>query len=485
MTNKSKILFSIFTLTILVNARPLNPENLPLLTQNHIRYTLDVGSTDPQKLRDLHKWLSDAEFDIAGVNLNRGEIEVITNADGIDFLREHGIKGVPMLMKAGIDSRYLNPATMEAKLKKLQQTYPQWTRLEQIGTSLESRPIYALLLSDTPAAGDARTSQKPSILIDGQHHAREIMTSELVSDIADTLLGSAGAGDLRALNLLHNWNIWLVPMLNVDGTNIVFTQDNMWRKNGRANGRNKYGVDLNRNYDFLWGKCKGSSTSQSAQDFRGASPASEPETQALQNLAAQIHPIAYMSYHSYSELIMYSYGCQGKFASDKELAVKLSKELADLLPTDDGRNKYKVGSPWEILYSTDGDSQDYMTGKFGALGISFEINQDFQPAYSMREPTLKKHRNAWGHFLDRLDQNLVGVRVVDGKTGQSVAAEIEVSNNTPDKDALPFSTNSAGYFFKVLEPGSYAVSAKLPDGRVATSFCSMNEQPLQLTLTVN
>ena len=54
--------------------------------------------------------------------------------------------------------------------------------------------------------------------------------------------------------IVDNVETWIIPMLNPDGHNWVFTEDNRWRKNRRDNGGGVYGVDLNRNYDYKWGE---------------------------------------------------------------------------------------------------------------------------------------------------------------------------------------------------------------------------------------
>lgn len=50
------------------------------------------------------------------------------------------------------------------------------------------------------------------------------------------------------------------------------------------------GADLNRNFDFQWGCCGGSSSWERSSTYRGPSPASEPEIQALQASIATIFP---------------------------------------------------------------------------------------------------------------------------------------------------------------------------------------------------
>ena len=59
----------------------------------------------------------------------------------------------------------------------------------------------------------------------------------------------------------------------------------MWRKNRKKNPTNNYGVDLNRNYGYKWGfDDNGSSSTTNNETYRGTSPFSEPETQAIKKL---------------------------------------------------------------------------------------------------------------------------------------------------------------------------------------------------------
>src|SRR5690606_23752947 len=93
---------------------------------------------------------------------------------------------------------------------------------------------------------------------------------------------------------------------NVDGNNKMWDRNFMWRKNTR----NGHGVDINRNYPTGWKSCNGSSSWPSAQDYRGSGPASEPETLAMMNFVASIKPVFNISYHSYSEIVIYPFGCR-------------------------------------------------------------------------------------------------------------------------------------------------------------------------------
>jgi murein tripeptide amidase MpaA len=86
------------------------------------------------------------------------------------------------------------PKKIEAKLKQIQAQYPKLTQLLTIGKSIQNRPIFALVLSTTPNVDQAAFHQKPTVLFDAMHHAREIMTPEVVMDIAESLLTGAQKG---------------------------------------------------------------------------------------------------------------------------------------------------------------------------------------------------------------------------------------------------------------------------------------------------
>lgn len=457
---------------------------------NHIRFFIQTTVKNPYQLTQLSQWLKRNNFDVAGMDWRDGRIEVITNEQGVEFLKSNGLQGYAVIpggtlgVQSGPDPKYLNPQTTVQKLQAYASAYPGLTRLVEIGKTLQGRSIMALLISETPNANDPKNLDKPTIIFDAEHHAREIMTPEIVTDVAETMLKSFNTSP-TVHTILDTWNIWIVPMVNPDGSNIVFTKDNMWRKNARGNANSVFGVDINRNYTYRWANCGGSSSNTSADDYHGASAGSEPETQAFMKFAESVQPTASLSYHSYSEFVLYSYGCQGAFPSEKDMIIKIGGELASRLPSDSGKGNYTPGTPWQLLYDVDGDSMDWMYATFGALSYTFEINQDFQPPYSQRDPTVAKHRNAWGYFLTRINQNLLSVEVVDGKSKAPAPALIAIDTVPRNQGELPFRTNSGGRYFKVLDPGHYVISAKLQDGRVGNLTVDMNGQPQKLVLTVN
>jgi hypothetical protein len=105
---------------------------------------------------------------------------------------------------------------------------------------------------------------EPAIVLAAQHHAQRTEFAESWSSgamqrvLAGYANGSCDAGaDRRSRDLLRTDG-------ESDGVAHVWNVDANWRKNRRNNG-SSYGVDLNRNYPFLWGQCGASTLAERKQ----------------------------------------------------------------------------------------------------------------------------------------------------------------------------------------------------------------------------
>ena len=138
-------------------------------------------------------------------------------------------------------------------------------------------------MSDHVATDEA----EPEVLIDALHHAREHLTTEQALYLLKVLT-TGYATDSLVKRLVDSREIFIVFALNPDGMQYDLTGSpfRAWRKNRQPNvGTGTVGTDLNRNYDYDWGCCHGSSTSPGSLTYRGKKPFSAPETQAMRDLA--------------------------------------------------------------------------------------------------------------------------------------------------------------------------------------------------------
>jgi carboxypeptidase T len=389
----------------------------------------------------VKRFLRAQEYDVTGINYKTREIEALLSPEEIEEVKSTGtaIKfSFPQFLAAAPGEEYLNPSEVEDFLKEMHHRFPEITELRSIGKSLEGRDIWAIKISD-----NAKYDEKePVFLVNGMHHAREVMTPEITTDMVEYLLTNYGSIP-EVTSWVNGTEIWVIPMFNVDGNNKMWTEDSWWRKNTR----NGHGVDINRNYPTAWNTCNGSSSSTRAQDYRGSAPGSEPETQAMMNFVASIKPVFNISYHSYSEIVIYPFGCKPRRTPVEEAVESIGKEIGTLLD-------YEPGTSWELLYNVDGGDIDWMYTEHQVLPYVIEVNstgQGFHPDYAKwRDKTVLRNRPGWMHLLRKLQgPSLQGVSSRKYKT-------IRIAKN--GKALQTYKINPDGSYYVILKPGKYDVT---------------------------
>lgn len=223
---------------------------------------------------------------------------------------------------------YRRSADIEAIIDDLVNDFPDLVTKIDLLRSVRNRPISALRIRS--GAGTDRAA----VLFVGGIHARELLNPDLLVDLvidllahyleeSDWLMGGQRwpASTVRAI--VESLDLFVLPNANPDGREHVFDVFRMWRKNRRDNPGRCDGVDLNRNYDLLWGvqtrDAAGSITTSRrlcTDVFFGSRAFSEPETRNVKRLLDQ-HPIeCFVDVHSYSELILHPWGHAPNQTSD-------------------------------------------------------------------------------------------------------------------------------------------------------------------------
>ena len=205
---------------------------------------------------------------------------------------------------------YHTVQSLEEDLRRLADDNPEIVELREIGRSVENRPLWALRI------GERRGSaQKVAVL--GCHHAREWISVEVAYRLAEYLVDNASADPVRSW--LQRGEVWVAPMVNPDGHEHTRTQNRLWRKNRRRNPDGSIGVDPNRNYGYMWGVLNVNTSSHVPSDetYVGPRAFSEPETRAVRDLVARELFGGVLTYHSYSQLILYPWGYTSRPVEDE------------------------------------------------------------------------------------------------------------------------------------------------------------------------
>jgi carboxypeptidase T len=299
--------------------------------------------------------------------------------------------------QGGANGAYHSHAELETDLIGLERKYPTLAKVFDIGESLEKRPIYALKISDNVAFEE----EEAEVLFLGCHHAREWISIEVPLLLGRYLLENY-ATDPAVRKIVDSSEIWIVPLVNPDGLEYSIHAYRYWRKNRRDNGQGYYGVDLNRNYGYKWGFDNlGSSPSPAAADYRGKAAFSEPETQAVRDLFLRKDFRALVSYHSFSQTIMYPWGYSASAVADKDALLRdIGAEMARRIRSVNDRS-YEVGASGTLLYVTNGDLTDwaYATSAIPAYTIElppidelgggfFNRTEDIDPIFKENLPAM-------------------------------------------------------------------------------------------------
>ncbi len=119
-------------------------------------------------------------------------------------------------------NRYYDEPELIDICRKLVAAYPELASMEEIGRSVQGRPLYAITINN-PKTGPDRA--KPAMYIDGNIHGNEIQAAEVVVYTAWYLL--SGYGQVPALTkLVDESAFYLIPIANPDGRAFWFREAN-------------------------------------------------------------------------------------------------------------------------------------------------------------------------------------------------------------------------------------------------------------------
>ena len=214
----------------------------------------------------------------------------------------------------------MTSAQAEETLEALAAAYP-FLQTELLARTAFGRPITAASLG----RGDRR------VLYSAAHHANEWLTAtvllKFLEDYAQALETDGTIGGVNARELYETATIFLVPMVNPDGVDLVTgAVTEKEREQARALAEfypnipfpdgwkaNLNGVDLNLQYPAGWLTAREIKFAQGytrpgPRDFVGRFPLSQPEVQALADYTQRIDPELVIAWHSQGEVIYWQYG---------------------------------------------------------------------------------------------------------------------------------------------------------------------------------
>jgi hypothetical protein len=389
----------------------------------------------------------------------------------------------PIVIQAtwGDWNHYHNYTEIVNTLLYLNSTYLGIVDVFSIGKSWMDRDIYCIKLTN-----ESSTYPKPKVFFVGYHHAREPISAELPLYFAIQAATSFGT-NATITHMLNYCEIYIVPALNVDSLYVI--KQNEWqRKNVHPfdedgdglldedppedqdgdgyiedlyywNGYNYYfirwegidndgdglfnedwigGVDLNRNYGYQWNAtCDTGSPYPEAEDYRGPAPFSEPETQAIRNLALNNDFTYAISFHSGAQVILYPWAYTNTPTPDDTLFSELAGNLSSLVNAPYGQS----GS---TLYTSSGSWDDWMYGNRSTFALTCEIYENasawrYEPGpepYTWWEGGIFQAFNPNPRQIESVIQRWLPVFTYVTERAITEAYDIRTTNITPFKTVI-------------------------------------------------
>ena len=401
-------------------------------------------------------------------------------------------------------------------------------KLDSIGFSTnENLPIYAVKLSVNANLDE----DEPKVLILGQCHAEEIYGVEMSMAFIRWLLyphETPWANNELPL-FMNNLEVWVIPTHNPEGLNVVhgycsesykdvneceenngiWIQDISFRKNktdvdldgffdyipfyiNGVSGEDEDGVDLNRNYGLNWihgdawkvnhpNGCSNNPGYESNFDYyRGSSPFSETETEAIKNFTIENNFILSVAYHSsrsgcVSERVIFPWAWgwkdhdldgfidSNKVSPDFNVISALAKNIAAKIEREGSSGSTYSFVPQKSL---NGNAHDWIYAETGCIQFLIEMgSENIQPlndinSQELINKTIENNRKGLFYILreaiasEALDSRHVSGVVTDKITGLPLEDVIVQAVDYQNSVLKPRLTNSFGRYHRLFPLGN-------------------------------
>ncbi|NWX83520.1 CBPB2 Carboxypeptidase, partial [Nothoprocta pentlandii] len=254
-------------------------------------------------------------------------------------------------------------------MDEMVKTHSDFLQKIHIGSSYEKRPLYILKLSKS------QENVKNAIWIDCGIHAREwISPAFCLWFVAHTVY--LYERDKIMSTLLEHFDFYVMPVVNVDGYEYTWSDPSkrLWRKSRSSHGNSKcIGTDMNRNFDAQW--CgEGASSYACHEIYCGPYPESEPEVRAVARFIRNHKDIikAYITMHSYSQMVLFPYSYTTKRSKDHDELDTLAKKVAKVIKRTT-KKTYKPGAGAHTIYLAPGGSDDWAYDLGIKYSFTFEL----------------------------------------------------------------------------------------------------------------
>lgn len=323
--------------------------------------------------------------------------------------------------------------------------HPAICRLDTFGTTTQGRLLLAVKLSDSVNVNRG----KPEFLYTSTMHGDETCGYILMLHLIDSLLSGYNNSVPRITNLFYNYQIYINPLANPDGT--YYNGNNTIYDPHRTNAN---GVDLNRDFP-----------DPQAGPHPDGNPDWQIETKGFMHYDSIHHFVMSANFHGGSEVVNYPWDTWAKLHADDTWFQFVSREYADTahLHSPSGYmtdldNGITNGYAW---YTITGGRQDYTTYFHFGREVTIELS-------SVKLLPTSELINYWNYnkrsFLNYIEESSYGIngQVTDTVTGNPIKAKVMITGQHDIDNSFQYSNVSSGWYYRPIAQRNWALTFTCP-----------------------
>lgn len=339
--------------------RPDGPDVIAHVNEKELAVFRSAGISFRILIDDLSRYYEERN------QMTRKEINELQDV----MRKKYGVEG----FKFGSMGGYLTYDQIRYEIDTMIMRYPNLIKQDNFyGYTLDGNYILAYKISKNPNIND---TNKTEVMYNGLIHAREPMSMMSLIYFMYYLLENYGR-DPDVTYLLEHRVLWFIPCINPDGYRYNQTTNpnggGMWRKNRwRGSNNTVYGVDLNRNFGYMWGYDNiGSSPDSSDETFRGRSAFSERESRFIRDFC-NLHRIkTQVDGHTYGHYFMYPWAYINAMTPDSIMYTRMAMDIVQ-------NTAYVYGYSGQLLgYNSNGSARDWEYGEQGTKPTIFAYTNE-------------------------------------------------------------------------------------------------------------
>ncbi|XP_056155064.1 carboxypeptidase B [Lampris incognitus] len=367
--------------------KPVLDEHVTLIKELADSMEVDFWRPDSAELVTI-----DIDVDIHVPATHCDMAYVMLQQSGMDY--EVLIEDLQDSIDAQVDNMEISPRThsytkynnfdkIQSWIASISSSNPQLISKQLIGHTFEGRPMTLLKL------GKKSGSTKPAIFMDCGIHAREWISPAFCQWFVKEALSTYGT-DSQMTSLLNQMDVFVLPVFNIDGYDYTHKQSRMWRKTrSRKSGSSCIGADPNRNFNAGW--CTlGASNNPCSDTFCGYKVESEIEVKNVADFIRKNKSIikAYITMHSYSQLLLFPYSYTYDLAADHSELMKVAEGASAALRSLYG-TRYTSGPGATTIYPAAGGSDDWAYDLGVKYSYTFELRDTGRYGFLLPESQIK------------------------------------------------------------------------------------------------